>query len=176
MYPDSYIEYLIQFHSYRDFFECHEILEEHWKENDITNRNSPWVGLIQVAVGLYHHRRENFRGAEKILKSAYSILEKNSEHIQQLGINYSEFLTLVNDRIAAIQADKDYVDINLPLTDHDLIDQCKKESIKQNVPWIAASDMTNKHLIHRHILRDRTEIDEERLHQKQMKRKTTPRK
>lgn len=32
MYPPEYIEFLYHFHCDRDYFECHEILEELWKK------------------------------------------------------------------------------------------------------------------------------------------------
>ena len=32
VYPEAYIEYLMYFHGNRDYFECHEVLEEYWKE------------------------------------------------------------------------------------------------------------------------------------------------
>lgn len=172
MYPEAYIQYLVQFHAHRDFFECHEILEEHWKENDIKNRYSPWVGLIQIAVGLYHYRRENFRGAEKILKNAYTILEQNPDHLRRLGLDFDKLLNVTHDCLLHVLERKDYRDINLPLTDQALIERCKQESAHQHVTWLAESDLRNKHLVHRHILRDRTEIDEERLRQKQLKETT----
>ena len=32
MYSQAYIDYLVHFHGDRDYFECHELLEEHWKK------------------------------------------------------------------------------------------------------------------------------------------------
>ena len=58
-FPQKYIEYLVHFHGDRDYFECHEILEEYWKKIDNGNKESIWVGLIQLAVANYHHRRKN---------------------------------------------------------------------------------------------------------------------
>lgn len=37
MYPAEYLEYLVYFHADRDYFECHEILEEYWKEQGMNN-------------------------------------------------------------------------------------------------------------------------------------------
>ncbi|WP_260405419.1 DUF309 domain-containing protein, partial [Paenibacillus sp. 598K] len=64
IYPDDYIQYLIEFHVTRDYFECHELLEEYWKEQPGDDPfYDTWVGLIQIAVSQYHHRRSNHRGA-----------------------------------------------------------------------------------------------------------------
>ncbi len=57
MYAKAYIEYLAHFHGTRDYFECHEVLEEHWKAVDPKNRSSVWVLLIQIAVSMYHARQ-----------------------------------------------------------------------------------------------------------------------
>ncbi len=76
MYPTEYIQFLIHFHGDYDYFECHEILEEYWKTKPRGNRDDYLVGLIQVAVSLYHQRRTNWNGATKMMKSAITILEK----------------------------------------------------------------------------------------------------
>ncbi len=33
MYPNAYLDYLVYFHGHRDYFECHEVLEEYWKKD-----------------------------------------------------------------------------------------------------------------------------------------------
>lgn len=90
MYPTEYIQFLIHFHGDYDYFECHEILEGYWKTKPRGNRDNYLVGLIQIAVSLYHHRRSNWNGAEKMMKSAITILEKNSAHLLRLGINEAQ--------------------------------------------------------------------------------------
>ncbi|WP_158735263.1 DUF309 domain-containing protein [Alteribacillus sp. YIM 98480] len=166
MYPEAYIQYLIQFHGYRDFFECHEILEEHWKEKEVRNRDKYWVGLIQVAVGLYHHRRENWRGARKTFQNARSIIQENETSLQQLGLDTSRLIQLIDERLSDLLLHKGYTDMNLPITDTALIEQCRQECEANQVTWLADSDLDDPYIIHRHILRDRTSVTEERLHQK----------
>lgn len=51
-YPQAYIEYLEYYHGARDYFECHEVLEEYWKENPSSPLSAAWVGLIQLAVAM----------------------------------------------------------------------------------------------------------------------------
>ena len=50
----------------REFFECHEVLEEIW-----THARGPerlfLQALIHFAVGFYHHQRRNREGAERQL-------------------------------------------------------------------------------------------------------------
>ena len=54
-YPEAYIDFLVHFHGDRDWFECHERLEEYWKEHPDDPKSDTWVGLIQVAeIGRAH--------------------------------------------------------------------------------------------------------------------------
>lgn len=44
------------------FFECHETLEELWKEESRPVRDL-YQGILQIGVGFYHVKRGNYRGA-----------------------------------------------------------------------------------------------------------------
>ncbi|WP_240377672.1 DUF309 domain-containing protein [Bacillus piscicola] len=156
MYPQAYIRFLVQFHAYRDFFECHEILEEYWKKEDKARREDKWVGLIQFAVALYHHRRENWRGAEKLIISACQRIREHRSELRDLSIDTDELLKRIDRRLAAIRKKERYTDVNLPLTDSSLESKCQDECAKENVTWLSDSDLSDPYIIHRHILRDRT--------------------
>ena len=49
-----------------EFFECHEVLEDLWREEDAPVR-ALYQGVIQIGVALHHLRRGNWRGAVKLL-------------------------------------------------------------------------------------------------------------
>ncbi|WP_058303527.1 DUF309 domain-containing protein [Gorillibacterium timonense] len=66
-YDPLYIAHLHYFNRERDYFECHEVLEELWLRE---GRNLLYQGLLQVAVGLYHHRNGNLNGAFKLFTGA----------------------------------------------------------------------------------------------------------
>jgi predicted metal-dependent hydrolase len=66
-YDPLYIRHLYHFNRDRDYFECHEVLEELWLRE---GRSLLYQGLLQVAVGLYHHRNGNLNGASKLLTGA----------------------------------------------------------------------------------------------------------
>ncbi|MGY4690176.1 DUF309 domain-containing protein [Salibacterium sp. K-3] len=169
MYLDAYIQFLVQFHASRDYFECHEILEDYWKEHDPGNRSSVWVGLIQTAVGLYHHRRSNRRGAEKIWKSARSILAENTKQLHELALDAHTLQQQLDEAVLNVQHDGPFHDINLPLTDPALIQHCKQECRRLSLEWQQSSDTSNHQLVHRHILRHRTQDPAERLRRKRGK-------
>lgn len=71
-YDPLYIEFVYYFNERRDYFECHEVLEELWLKEA---RSLLYQGLLQVAVGLYHHRNGNLGGAVKLFAGALAKLE-----------------------------------------------------------------------------------------------------
>ncbi|AQX53868.1 DUF309 domain-containing protein [Priestia flexa] len=162
MYPKPYIDYLVYFHTNRDYFECHEVLEEHWKVADPRHRNVLWVGLIQVAVSLYHHRRSNYVGAERTMKKAISILDAHHQELFQIGLQPIDLISILNKHLRLIQASKPYQSLNMPIVDEHLVQQCHAHPLAQTFGWLTPSNLQDEHLIHRHKLRDRTAIIAER--------------
>lgn len=170
MYPKEYIEYLIHFHGDRDYFECHEILEEYWKQVDKNNKNSILVGFILLAVSCYHHRRENFSGAHRTLSKALNIFQEQRTQIVHFGFEPNELIIFLQDRLSVIQSQRAYTSMNLPIQDQNLIELCKKASDQKNFNWCEVSDLSNKELVHRHALRDRSDVISERNQALELKR------
>jgi uncharacterized protein len=56
-----------------EFFVCHEVLEEVWREAPEGERFF-LQALIHFAVGFYHHQRENAEGADRQLRKALAKL------------------------------------------------------------------------------------------------------
>jgi predicted metal-dependent hydrolase len=71
-YDMLYVEFLYYFNVERDYFECHEVMEELWMEE---GRNPLHQGLLQIAVALYHHRNGNVGGAIKLFSQGIEKLE-----------------------------------------------------------------------------------------------------
>lgn len=59
----------------REFFECHETLEDVWQKYQPPDRELI-QGIIQVAVGYYHLLRDNSVGALKLLRRGVARIEK----------------------------------------------------------------------------------------------------
>ena len=72
-YDPLYVAFLAYFNRERDYFECHEVMEQLWLEE---GREPLYQGLLQVAVGLYHHRNGNIAGGIKLLTGALEKLNK----------------------------------------------------------------------------------------------------
>lgn len=77
-YHDLYVAFVYYFNIEKDYFECHEVMEELWMED---GRNPFWQGLLQVAVGLYHHENDNLSGAIKLLTQSLDKLA-DKQHIE----------------------------------------------------------------------------------------------
>ncbi|WP_347549794.1 DUF309 domain-containing protein [Pseudalkalibacillus hwajinpoensis] len=169
MYSEAYIDYLAHFHGIRDYFECHEILEEHWKQDPRGRRKTHWVGLIQIAVGLYHHRRGNFAGAARMIQNAKRIAISERIELETLAIDVDQLLRDLTQEYHLIESRSPYNGFDLPLTSKELLQQCQERCQELGCAYGTPSDLTNDDLIHRHSRRDRTEVLVERNHQFQIR-------
>ncbi|MEF3302944.1 DUF309 domain-containing protein [Paenibacillus sp. GYB003] len=162
MYPASYIEYLVQFHASRDFFECHEILEDYWKRHPDDPKSKTWVGLIQVAVSLYHQRRGNRAGALKMMAAA--LRNMDDAHLAELGVDAPAFRREAERRLAQLTDDAaaPYADMDIPLADAELAAACMAECRSRGLVWKQPTDPNDSFIRNKHTLRDRTDVIEAR--------------
>jgi predicted metal-dependent hydrolase len=58
-----------------EFFECHEYLEDAWREEPGRIRYL-YQGILQVGVGFYHQQNGNWKGATSLLRSGIARLEE----------------------------------------------------------------------------------------------------
>ncbi|MBN6189210.1 DUF309 domain-containing protein [Aneurinibacillus sp. BA2021] len=160
MYPEALIDYLVYFHADRDFFECHEVLEDYWKSLPKEERSLFWVGLIQIAVGLYHQRRNNFAGAEKMFTGALQRL--TVEELEKHGFIGQELIDRLIVRKKECVEHQLYTDMDLPLRSSSLLKACLQRCRERKVQWLSPSDLENEFLLHKHALRDRSDVIAER--------------
>lgn len=172
-YPDSYISYLVEYHATRDYFECHELLEEYWKEHPEDPYSQEWVALIQLAVGHYHERRGNLAGASKMYTQALNKL--NRESLSQLGLDGNHIMMELANRLHQLtQGSLPYVDMNLNLIDPELMRLCELACMERGLQWGTASRLDDEALIHRHTLRDRSEVIAARIAAAESKKRNRP--
>jgi predicted metal-dependent hydrolase len=137
MYDRLYILFLYYFNVERDYFECHEVLEELWLEE---GRSALYQGLLQVAVGLYHFRNGNVNGAIKLLSQAVQKLERYPA--QSLGIRLHQILEDSRQYLARLRlfAAKpfEFYDLNIIVIDPLLRDALEK--VKANPPRTDGAD------------------------------------
>jgi predicted metal-dependent hydrolase len=94
-YDRLYVEFIYYFNIERDYFECHEVMEELWLEE---GRKPLFQGLLQIAVGLYHHRNGNVGGAIKLFTQGIDKLQSFPK------------ITLGIDLAAIVEESRDYVE------------------------------------------------------------------
>ncbi|MFD2613226.1 DUF309 domain-containing protein [Paenibacillus gansuensis] len=97
-YDRLYIGFLRCFNLERDYYTCHDLMEELWLEE---GRNPLFQGLLQAAVGLYHHDNGNYGGAVKLLEAALSKLRLYPDLI--LGIHLARFRSDIEAYLMRLQ-------------------------------------------------------------------------
>jgi predicted metal-dependent hydrolase len=86
-YDRLYVDFIYYFNIERDYFECHEVMEELWLEE---GRAPLYQGLLQIAVGLYHHWNGNVGGSIKLFSQGIDKLQHFPSPI--LGINLAKIV------------------------------------------------------------------------------------
>ena len=157
-YPEAYLQYLLHFHATRDYFECHEILEDHWK----IHGDKCWLALIQLAVAVYHERAGNTVGSRRLYQKVLFHIKQDSHIFKELAIDTEELKQLINSRIKSIMENGKYEPMNIPLIDKNLINDCCNLCSSNQLTWCHIEDLDDKALILRHKLRDRSEVIKER--------------
>ena len=160
-YHTLLIDYCAYFNGNEDYFECHEVLEEYWKTIAPGDKDHPLVGLIQLATGLYHWRRQNGIGANRILQKALANFKFNQGSVFYKGFTYENLLNQTKLAIERTQANETFLAFQLPITS----DLQSLVTARINTLPILDSD----YLLHKHMLRDRSHILAERLENKQRK-------
>ncbi|MEK8127068.1 DUF309 domain-containing protein [Paenibacillus filicis] len=166
-YPEDYLNFLIYFHAERDYFECHEVLEEYWKEHPQDPNGDAYVVLIQIAVASYHERRGRRTGAAKMLAGAVERMGRAS--LTPLGLDHGETQQRLVRRLQELkEEEREFVDLNLPIADPALLAACRERCLEGG-EWERPSPMENVFLLNKHTMRDRSGVIAERLRQKALR-------
>lgn len=156
-----FIDYCSFFNGNHDFFECHEVLEEYWKDIASGDKKHPLVGYVQLATGLYHWRRNNYIGAARILEKSLKNFQYNKGHLFFDEIDYEILLTQLADALSATQKGKSFQAFQLPLS------PTLEELVFARMKLLPST--SSNYLLHKHMLRDRSHILAERQESKQRK-------
>jgi predicted metal-dependent hydrolase len=82
--PGQLLQAIREFNS-REWFECHETLEDLWIGSEGEIRDF-YQGLIQIAVALHHLRNGNFGGALSLLKGGAGYLGHVAQRCQWVDV------------------------------------------------------------------------------------------
>jgi uncharacterized protein len=129
VYHHLYLLYLYHFNVRRDYYECHDVLEELWLDEQ---RDLFYQGLIQAAVGLYHFRWDNVKGSILLFEGAVSKLKPHEPvhkgiHVYQLRLDAEAYLRRL---YCYDEQPFPFYDLNIEIVDDELralIDEIDKE-------------------------------------------------
>lgn len=155
LFHPLFIDYCAYFNGNNDYFECHEVLEEYWKEIAPKEKLHPLVGYVQLATGMYHWRRSNVIGAARIIEKAILNFELNLNSEFFEFIDLKQLLLIMKNQHRKIQENEPFIHFQLPITDRQL-----QELVQQRIKTIPLMD--SHFIFNKHMLRDRTEILEAR--------------
>ncbi|MGE7982413.1 DUF309 domain-containing protein [Solibacillus sp. NPDC093137] len=155
LFHPLFIDYCAYFNGNNDYFECHEVLEEYWKEIAPKEKLHPLVGYVQLATGMYHFRRANVTGAARIMEKAIVNFELNDNSQFFEFIDVRQLLRLMKNQLRKMQENEPFAHFTLPITDRQL-----QELVHERIKSIPLMD--SHFIFNKHMLRDRTEILEAR--------------
>lgn len=155
LFHPLFIDYCTYFNGNQDYFECHEVLEEYWKEIAPGDKNHPLVGYVQLATGMYHWRRNNTVGAMKILKKAINNFSINQSSPFFEFIDFDELCKNCELCLEAILNGNGFKPFTLSFTN-------SKFAATVNRKVAELPNVSKEFLLHKHMLRDRTDILEAR--------------
>ncbi|MGE5702392.1 MAG: DUF309 domain-containing protein [Clostridia bacterium] len=95
-YPEQYYEFFRKFNA-REFYECHDLLEEIWMEE---KSNKFLQGLLQLAVGIYHFECGNMKGARWMFGNAHKYLSKYTP--VYWDVNVENVLSYIEECLAVL--------------------------------------------------------------------------
>ncbi len=144
------MKYLIFFNEHTDYFECHEVLEEYWKDVAPNDKTHPLTAWILLATGMYHWRRENYIGANRSLLNAQKRFSNTSDSLFCEGIQMNALLSSLSQTIELVERCAPFQAFKILLSSDEL--RVKIQSQDMPVP------LKGNDLIHKHMQRDRTEI------------------
>jgi predicted metal-dependent hydrolase len=128
----KYLAFISLFNRDRDYFECHEVMEELWLEE---GRNPVLQGLLQAAVGLYHWDNNNRSGAVKLMTAARSKLAPALTASADLGLDIGALCGELDVSLAMLAerpADAPFRAFSLVVTDDGLAAEvAERERLQQ---------------------------------------------
>lgn len=104
MAPEGFAQGIRQFNAWM-FYDCHETLEDIWREtgekgDDSTLANF-YQGIIKAAAGYHHLLRDNYRGAVNLLSDTFRLLEPYRP--RTLGVDVDGLLAGIRESLERIQ-------------------------------------------------------------------------
>lgn len=156
MEPLLFHQFVYYFHTKRDYFECHEFMEEAWKNKPTFTKSDIEVAFILFATSEYHYRRNNIIGAQRCLKKSIQLFETHANTLTQLEI-LDTFIHELNDRLANMTYNT-YIPFEIPIST-----ACEFKIKKQYPDYAIQKNPITENIINKHIyeylMRDKNPVN-----------------
>lgn len=150
-----FVKFIIYFNDNQDFFECHEVLEDYWNSFPVRTKEHPLIGYILLATGMYHWRRGNTTGALRTLKKAQrrmATMQKTTPAFTE-GIDFNHLVRKTDETLQFIKNHKPFRPFLIKIQSTEI-----QQHIEQIIPTLELLPPESDAIIHKHLLRDRTEV------------------
>jgi len=154
-----FLNFIVYFNRNQDYFECHEVLEEYWKSIPGYTKDHPLTAFILLSTGLYHWRRGNEEGAYRTLVKAQNRMLQFSEFdaCYTKEIDYQQLVQDVERSIGELRNRESFFPFRIFLTSEVL-----QRSVEEMAAKMELLPANSDAVIHKHMLRDRSDILAER--------------
>ncbi|GKV67911.1 hypothetical protein NCCP2716_04090 [Sporosarcina sp. NCCP-2716] len=150
-----FVQFLVYFNTNGDYFEGHEVLEDYWKSVSAHTKIHPLTAFILLTTGMYHWRRGNFEGSSRTLHKA----QQRFREAIPLFPDYAEEIDLdgllldMDNAVRTIRDRQPFKPFAIRGLSPDLAG--KTQAAALTLPLLPAG---SDPVIHKHMLRDRTDI------------------
>jgi hypothetical protein len=128
MNDPRYLAFISHFNGDRDYFECHEVMEELWLEE---GRSPLLQGLLQAAVGLHHWDNGIRSGAVKLMTASLRKLNNYDDVVYGLDLSsLRRNLELSLKSLFEMPTDAPFQGFPLVVCDPDLLEAVKEWELR----------------------------------------------
>ncbi|MGN7386669.1 DUF309 domain-containing protein [Sporosarcina sp. SAFN-015] len=154
-----FLNFIVYFNRNQDYFECHEVLEEYWKSIPGYSKDHPLTAFILLSTGLYHWRRDNIEGAYRtIIKAKNRMLDFGENDARYTeDIDFRQLVQDIERSIHELHNGKSFSPFLILLTSEVL-----QRSVDEMAATMELLPAGSDAVIHKHMLRDRSNILAER--------------
>ncbi len=150
-----FVEFLVYFNDNQDYFEGHEVLEEYWKSIPGYSKSHPLTAYILLSTGMYHWRRGNLDGGSRTISKAL-------HRFISLPPVYDEYKDIVDfdQLISDVTFAKSEISNEQPFRAFEIMIQSQKlkDAVHRTKPNLDLLLSGSDDVIHKHMLRDRSDI------------------
>ena len=150
-----FVNFIVYFNENQDYFECHEVLEEYWKSLPDSNKEHPLTAYILLSTGMYHWRRGNTIGAIRTIRKAMNkfptFSTRHPSYTQKIDMRC--LMQDVQNVMDRLENGMPFESFPIVVSSHNLTALvAQMKSSMELLPF--GSDA----IIHKHMLRDRSDI------------------